>query len=30
MSSDFLALALPYVQGLSPYVPGKPIDDLAR
>ena len=30
MSSDFLALALPYVQGLSPYVPGKPIDELAR
>ncbi|MDY0248817.1 MAG: histidinol-phosphate transaminase [Pseudomonas sp.] len=30
MSSDFLALALPHVQGLSPYVPGKPIDELAR
>lgn len=30
MSSDFLSLALPYVQELSPYVPGKPIDELAR
>lgn len=30
MSSDFLALALPGVQKLSPYVPGKPVDELAR
>lgn len=30
MSSDFLALALPGVQELSPYVPGKPVDELAR
>lgn len=30
MSCDFLALALPHIQGLSPYVPGKPIDELAR
>lgn len=28
--SDFLALALPGVQKLSPYVPGKPIETLAR
>ncbi|MEG5263863.1 histidinol-phosphate transaminase [Pseudomonas sp. JDS28PS106] len=30
MSSDFLARALPGVQKLSPYVPGKPVDELAR
>ena len=30
MSSDFLAAALPCVQKLSPYVPGKPVDELAR
>ena len=30
MSCDFLALALPGVQKLSPYVPGKPIEELAR
>lgn len=28
--ADFLALALPGVQKLSPYVPGKPVDELAR
>lgn len=28
--SDFLALAQPNVQKLSPYVPGKPVDELAR
>ncbi|MBP8185976.1 MAG: histidinol-phosphate transaminase, partial [Pseudomonas sp.] len=28
--TDFLALALPSVQKLSPYVPGKPVDELAR
>ena len=30
MSVDFLQLAVPGVQGLSPYQPGKPIDELAR
>ncbi len=30
MSFDFLALAQPGVQKLSPYVPGKPVDELAR
>lgn len=30
MSSDFLALAVPGVQKLSPYVPGKPVETLAR
>lgn len=30
MSSNFLALAQPGVQKLSPYVPGKPVDELAR
>lgn len=30
MSGDFLALAQPGVQKLSPYVPGKPVDELAR
>ena len=30
MSCDFLAQALPGVQKLSPYVPGKPVDELAR
>lgn len=30
MSCDFLALAVPGVQKLSPYVTGKPIDELAR
>ena len=30
MSSDFLTLALPSVQELSPYVPGKPVEELAR
>jgi histidinol-phosphate aminotransferase len=30
MSGDFLALAQGGVQKLSPYVPGKPVDELAR
>ncbi len=30
MSCDFLTLAQPGVQKLSPYVPGKPVDELAR
>ena len=30
MSCDFLAQAQPGVQKLSPYVPGKPVDELAR
>lgn len=30
MSCDFLALAQPGVQKLSPYVPGKAVDELAR
>lgn len=30
MSQDYLALAMPYVQKLSPYVPGKPIEELQR
>lgn len=30
MSCDFLAKALPSVQELSPYVPGKPVEELAR
>ncbi|PKL99051.1 MAG: histidinol-phosphate transaminase [Gammaproteobacteria bacterium HGW-Gammaproteobacteria-9] len=30
MSCDYLALAQPGVQKLSPYVPGKPVDELAR
>lgn len=30
MHCDFLALAQPGVQQLSPYVPGKPVDELAR
>ncbi|MBB1519193.1 histidinol-phosphate transaminase [Aquipseudomonas guryensis] len=30
MSCDFLARAVPGVQKLSPYVPGKPVDELAR
>jgi histidinol-phosphate aminotransferase len=30
MSQDYLALALPCVQKLSPYVPGKPIEELQR
>ena len=30
MSCDFIALAQPGVQKLSPYVPGKPVDELAR
>ena len=30
MSGDFLARAQPGVQKLSPYVPGKPVDELAR
>ena len=30
MKPDFLALAVPGVQKLSPYVTGKPIDELAR
>ncbi|WP_454913521.1 histidinol-phosphate transaminase [Stutzerimonas chloritidismutans] len=30
MSCDFLALAQPGVQKLSPYVPGKPVEELAR
>lgn len=30
MSIDFLKLAVPGVQGLQPYVPGKPVDELER
>ena len=30
MTCDFLALAMPGVQRLSPYVPGKPVEELAR
>lgn len=30
MTGDFLTLAQPGVQKLSPYVPGKPVDELAR
>jgi histidinol-phosphate aminotransferase len=30
MTGNFLALAQPGVQKLSPYVPGKPVDELAR
>ncbi|MBA53249.1 MAG: histidinol-phosphate transaminase [Pseudomonadales bacterium] len=30
MSCDFIALATPGVQGLTPYVPGKPIEELER
>lgn len=30
MTGDFLALAQPGVQKLSPYVPGKPVNELAR
>ncbi|HEX8595243.1 MAG TPA: histidinol-phosphate transaminase [Pseudomonas sp.] len=30
MTANFLALAQPGVQKLSPYVPGKPVDELAR
>jgi histidinol-phosphate aminotransferase len=30
MSCDYLALALPGVQKLTPYVPGKPIEELQR
>ncbi len=30
MSCDFLELAVPGVRGMSPYQPGKPIDELAR
>jgi histidinol-phosphate aminotransferase len=30
MSCDFLSQALPGVQKLSPYVPGKPVDEVAR
>ncbi|QEY58684.1 histidinol-phosphate transaminase [Pseudomonas sp. C27(2019)] len=30
MSCDFLTMALPSVQELSPYVPGKPVEELAR
>lgn len=30
MTCDFLSLALPGVQKLSPYVPGKPVEELAR
>lgn len=30
MTCDFLSLALAGVQKLSPYVPGKPVDELAR
>ncbi|MFA5678436.1 MAG: histidinol-phosphate transaminase [Pseudomonas sp.] len=30
MSCDFLSLAVPGVQKLSPYVPGKPVEELAR
>lgn len=30
MSQDYLALALPCVQKLNPYIPGKPIEELQR
>jgi len=30
MAVDFLQLAVPGVQALRPYQPGKPIDELAR
>lgn len=30
MSCDFIALAVPGVQKLSPYVPGKPVEELER
>lgn len=30
MTCDFIALATPGVQGLTPYVPGKPIEELER
>ena len=30
MPCDFLSLSVPGVQKLSPYVPGKPVDELAR
>ena len=30
MSGNFLALAQPGVQQLSPYVPGKPVDEHAK
>lgn len=30
MSQDYLALAMPCVQKLSPYIPGKPIEELQR
>ncbi|RLT92511.1 histidinol-phosphate transaminase [Ketobacter sp.] len=30
MACDFIALATPGVQGLTPYVPGKPIEELER
>lgn len=30
MTCDYLSLALPGVQKLSPYVPGKPVEELAR
>ena len=30
MSCDFLSLARPGVQTQSPYVPGKPVEELAR
>ena len=30
MSCDFIALATPGVQGLTPYVPGKPVEELER
>ncbi|CBL44610.1 similar to histidinol-phosphate aminotransferase 1, HisC [gamma proteobacterium HdN1] len=30
MDQDFLSLAMPQVQSLSPYIPGKPIEELQR
>lgn len=30
MSCDFLKLAVPGVRGMSPYQPGKPVEELAR
>lgn len=30
MACDFLSLAMPGIQKLSPYVPGKPVEELAR
>ena len=30
MACDYIALAAPGVQKLTPYVPGKPVDELER